>query len=272
MGGQVAGIGDEHPCFLGDLAGHGLLQGLPRLDEARQDGETPWGPPGVVAEQSFVPPLTFAVHEHDHRRVGPWVLLGAFLLTHPHVPGRGHPCTGPAARTETVGGVPVGQGDRPGEQSGVAFVEQRTDLSERDRFRRPVGSERFGGTHREVGVPVLGTQKVAFAVGCPIGAGQHQPMGFLGGHQCACLSSRVAPFRSVSGGTAQNQHTSVGGRPRLGQPLVVDPAVTCWVDGGAGQQGGLVDRHGSFQRFGSGTHTRGYVPTRNNREQGLSTS
>src|SRR5699024_11231776 len=104
LGAQVTGLGDDRAGFPGAPAGHGLLQGLPRLDEARQDGETPWGPPGVVAEQSLVPPLTFTVHEHDHRRVGPWVLFGAFLLTHPHVPGCGHPCTGPAAPTKTVAG------------------------------------------------------------------------------------------------------------------------------------------------------------------------
>ena len=48
---EVGHVADEHPDLLGDLAAYGVLEGLPRLEEAGQGRVAPRRPGGLPAEQ-----------------------------------------------------------------------------------------------------------------------------------------------------------------------------------------------------------------------------
>src|SRR5215813_3350819 len=99
---DIPDAADGDPRLLSDLARHGLLRGLPRLDETGQDGDPARGPEAVACEQAAI---LVVGHEHDHGRVDPGEVFAAVDRAASRVPRGGWHGQGAAARAVGVPGV-----------------------------------------------------------------------------------------------------------------------------------------------------------------------
>ena len=142
--GQVAHAPAADARLLADLAAHGLLRGLARLDEAGEAGEPGARAPPVAAEQG---PLA-ADREHDHDGIGAREVRRPARRALPFPAGRRHPGRRSALGAEAMAGVPVEQRAGLGEDRRLAGGDRRGEGAHVDQLGVDVGRDVRVRPHR----------------------------------------------------------------------------------------------------------------------------